>query len=169
MTALLASDDRWEFRVQGPGRRIHKAVLDVGGVAADHDAPAGETEPYITGTVEWTARVWSRAVVEFRSNACLLTVDLVPHVRERVIAMSISASEARKTLFPLIERINQDHETVEIVSRNGNAILMPADEYASWKETEYLFRSPSNARRLLDAYERARTGEAEAHVLDRGE
>lgn len=80
--------------------------------------------------------------------------------------MSISASEARKTLFPLIERINDDHEAVEIVSRKGNAVLMPADEYAAWQETAYLFRSPANARRLLDAYERARSGRTETHDLD---
>ncbi|MFZ1381946.1 MAG: type II toxin-antitoxin system prevent-host-death family antitoxin [Scrofimicrobium sp.] len=80
--------------------------------------------------------------------------------------MSISASEARKTLFPLIERINQDREAVEIVSRKGNAVLMPADEYSAWQETAYLFRSPANTRRLLDAYERAQTGETEVHDLD---
>ncbi|WP_030014906.1 MULTISPECIES: type II toxin-antitoxin system Phd/YefM family antitoxin [Micrococcales] len=81
--------------------------------------------------------------------------------------MSISASEARRTLFPLIERVNDDREAVEIVSRNGNAVLMPADEYAAWKETAYLFRSPANARRLLDAYDRARAGDTQVHELDR--
>ncbi|TYC97547.1 type II toxin-antitoxin system prevent-host-death family antitoxin [Arthrobacter echini] len=81
--------------------------------------------------------------------------------------MSMSASEARKTLFPLIEHINQDRDAVEIVSRNGNAVLVPADEYAAWKETAYLFRSPANARRLLDAYERARASQTEVHDLDR--
>lgn len=80
--------------------------------------------------------------------------------------MSISASEARKTLFPLIERVNDDREAVEIVSRRGNAVLMPADEYEAWKETAYLFRSPANARRLLDAYDRARAGKTEVHELD---
>lgn len=83
--------------------------------------------------------------------------------------MSISASEARKTLFPLIERVNDDHVAVEIVSRKGNAVLMPADEYAAWQETAYLFRSPANARRLLDAYDRARSGKAQAHELDRSD
>ena len=34
---------------------------------------------------------------------------------------------------------------------------MPADEYAAWQETAHLFRSPKNARRLLDAYEQALT------------
>ncbi|SMX90620.1 antitoxin YefM [Brevibacterium sp. Mu109] len=81
--------------------------------------------------------------------------------------MSISASEARRTLFPLIERVNDDRDAVEIVSRHGNAVLMPADEYEAWKETAYLFRSPANARRLLDSYERATGGQTEAHELDR--
>lgn len=81
--------------------------------------------------------------------------------------MSISASEARKTLFPLIERVNEDRDAVEIVSRKGNAVLMPADEYAAWKETAYLFRSPANARRLLDSYDRARDRKVEVHDLDR--
>ncbi|WP_432791176.1 type II toxin-antitoxin system prevent-host-death family antitoxin [Brevibacterium sp. K11IcPPYGO002] len=70
--------------------------------------------------------------------------------------MSVSASEARKTLFPLIERVNEDRVAVEIVSRKGNAVLMPAAEYAAWQETAYLFRSSTNARRLLDAYDRVR-------------
>lgn len=81
--------------------------------------------------------------------------------------MSISASEARKTLFPLIERVNEDRDAIEIVSRKGNAVLMSADEYAAWQETAYLFRSPANARRLLDAYHRARAGKREVHDLDR--
>jgi antitoxin YefM len=31
------------------------------------------------------------------------------------MAAAISASEARKTLFPLIERVNEDHTPIEIV------------------------------------------------------
>ena len=56
--------------------------------------------------------------------------------------MSISASEARRTLFPLIERVNSDRDAVEIVSRHGNAVLMAAEEYSAWQETAHLFRSP---------------------------
>ena len=67
----------------------------------------------------------------------------------------------------LIEQVNDDRTAVEIVSRKGNAVLMSADEYAAWQETAYLFRSPANARRLLDAYERAREGRAEEHDLIR--
>lgn len=82
--------------------------------------------------------------------------------------MSMSAGQARKMLLPLIERVNDDRDVVEIVSRKGSAVLMSAEEYAAWRETAYLFRSPANARRLLDAYERARAGQTEVHELDRG-
>ena len=80
----------------------------------------------------------------------------------------MSAGQARKMLLPLIERVNNDRDVVEIVSRKGSAVLMSAEEYAAWRETAYLFRSPANARRLLDAYERARAGQTEVHELDRG-
>lgn len=81
--------------------------------------------------------------------------------------MSISVSKARRTLFPLIERVNDNCEAVEIVSRAGNAVLMSANEYAAWKENADLFRSPENARRLLDAYQRATAGVTEVDDLDR--
>lgn len=66
--------------------------------------------------------------------------------------MSITASEARRNLFPLIEEVNEDRTVVEIVSRRGNAVLMSADDYAALVETACLLRSPENARRLLGAY-----------------
>ncbi len=66
--------------------------------------------------------------------------------------MSITASDARRNLFPLIEQVNDDRTVVEIVSRHGNAVLMAADDYAALQETAYLLRSPANAQRLIAAY-----------------
>lgn len=74
--------------------------------------------------------------------------------------MSISASEARATLFPLIERVNTDHAPVRITSKSGDAVLMSADDYDAWQETVYLLRSPANARRLMEAVARDREGSA---------
>jgi antitoxin YefM len=68
--------------------------------------------------------------------------------------MSISASEARQRLFPLLEQVNTDHEPVRITSKGGDAVLMSADDYDSWQETVYLLRSPENARRLMEAVAR---------------
>ncbi|OKH68208.1 antitoxin [Mycobacterium sp. SWH-M3] len=72
--------------------------------------------------------------------------------------MSISASEARQRLFPLLEQVNTDHEPVRITSKSGDAVLMSADDYDSWQETVYLLRSPENARRLMDAVARDKAG-----------
>jgi antitoxin YefM len=68
--------------------------------------------------------------------------------------LSISASEARQRLFPLLEQVNTDHEPVRITSKGGDAVLMSADDYDSWQETVYLLRSPENARRLMEAVAR---------------
>jgi antitoxin YefM len=72
--------------------------------------------------------------------------------------VSITASEARKGLFPLIKKVNEDHDAIEIVSKHGNAVLVSADDYAALREGAYLLRSPANARRLLAAYENALSG-----------
>lgn len=71
--------------------------------------------------------------------------------------MTVSVDEASRMLPALIDRIAASHHAVEIVSSNGRAVLMPADECASWQEIADLFRSPKNARRLLDAYDQALT------------
>jgi antitoxin YefM len=72
--------------------------------------------------------------------------------------MSISASEARQRLFPLLEQVNTDHLPVRITSKAGDAVLMSADDYDSWQETVYLLRSPENARRLMEAVARDKAG-----------
>lgn len=72
--------------------------------------------------------------------------------------MSITASEARKSLFPLIKKVNDDHDAIEIISKHGNVVLISAEDYSSLREGAYLLRSPANARRLLEAYENALKG-----------
>ncbi|MEV5602839.1 type II toxin-antitoxin system prevent-host-death family antitoxin [Streptomyces sp. NPDC052299] len=79
--------------------------------------------------------------------------------------MSITASEARKHLFPLIEQVNEDHAPVHITSRKGNAVLMSEQDFTSWQETIYLLRTPANARRLLDSIAEAEAGGTEYHEL----
>ena len=79
--------------------------------------------------------------------------------------MAITASEARKNLFPLIVQVNDDRTPVEIFSKGGDAVLMSKADYDSLMETAYLLRSPANARRLLQSIEHARLGQVEEHEL----
>jgi antitoxin YefM len=78
---------------------------------------------------------------------------------------SVTASEARKRLFPLIEQVDEDREPVEITSRRGDAVLVAKADYDALVETAYLLRAPANARRLLESLEQARRGEREEHPL----
>ena len=75
--------------------------------------------------------------------------------------MAVSASEARSRLFPLIQQVNDDHVPVRISSKSGDAVLMSAEDFDSWQETIYLLRSPANARRLMEAVARDKSGQAE--------
>jgi antitoxin YefM len=79
--------------------------------------------------------------------------------------MSITASDARARLFPLIEQVNDDQEAVEIISKRGTAYLVPADEYRSWRETMYLMASPANAARLAASIAEHQAGRAAEHDL----
>ena len=81
--------------------------------------------------------------------------------------MSVTASEARKNLFPLIEQVNEDHAPIEITSRRGNAVLMSRADYDALEETAYLLRVPANARHLVESLKQARRGKVSAHDLVR--
>lgn len=61
---------------------------------------------------------------------------------------TMSASEARKNLFPLLGQVNSDHDVVRITSKAGNAVLISEVDYEAWQTTRYLFSTPANARRL---------------------
>ena len=81
--------------------------------------------------------------------------------------MAITASEARKRLFPLIEQVNEDRTTVEITSRRGDAVLMSRADYDALAETAHLLRVPANARHLLESLAQAREGRRDEHDLER--
>lgn len=36
-------------------------------------------------------------------------------------------------MFPLIKKVNDDHEAIEIVSKHGNAVLVSAED--TWSRT----------------------------------
>ncbi|WP_435080555.1 type II toxin-antitoxin system Phd/YefM family antitoxin [Clavibacter michiganensis] len=78
---------------------------------------------------------------------------------------AITASDARRNLFGLIQQVNDDHSPVEVVSKHGNAVLISKDDFDAMTETAYLLRNAKGAQRLLGALERARRGEFETREL----
>lgn len=73
-------------------------------------------------------------------------------------------TNARANLAALMDRVTDTREPILIRRRGAEPVaLVAADELAGWMETAYLLRSPKNARRLLEASDRA---EGEATRLD---
>lgn len=81
--------------------------------------------------------------------------------------MAVTASEARRNFFPLIEQVNNDRQPVEITSRRGDAVLVSRAEWNALNETAMLLRVPANAQWLLESLAQARAGVREEHPLDR--
>jgi antitoxin YefM len=78
---------------------------------------------------------------------------------------TITASEARKNLFPLIKQVNDDRAAIHISSRGGTAVLVSEAEWNSLQETCYLLRNPINAQRLIESMEQFRLGDAVGRQL----
>jgi antitoxin YefM len=78
---------------------------------------------------------------------------------------TITASEARKNLFPLIKQVNDDCAPVHISSRGGSAVLVSEAEWNSLQETSYLLRNPTNAAHLLGSIAQHKRGEASERAL----
>lgn len=77
-----------------------------------------------------------------------------------------SISNFRKDIKRYVDEIDQDQEPL-IVTRSDNVsvVVIPLNTFNSYSETEYLLRSPANARRLLKSLQNARAGKVEAHEL----
>jgi antitoxin YefM len=123
----------------------------------------------------WTNAIAPSASRVSRSTSRLLAFTLAGQRRPKWyhfsyhlgVGMAITASEARKNLFPLIEQVNADRTPVEITSKRGDAVLMSRDDYDALEETAHLLRAPANARRLLESLEQAMSGARAEHDLTR--
>ncbi|MDR1188542.1 MAG: type II toxin-antitoxin system prevent-host-death family antitoxin [Bifidobacteriaceae bacterium] len=79
---------------------------------------------------------------------------------------TITLSEARRTLFPLVKKVAEDREPVEINSAQGNVVIMAAEDFAAWQETAYLLSNPVNAARLRRSYADSEAGNFTERSLD---
>jgi antitoxin YefM len=55
---------------------------------------------------------------------------------------TLSATEARKKLYNLIDQTSATHEPVIITGKRGNAVLISEDDWRSIQETIYLLNIP---------------------------
>jgi len=79
---------------------------------------------------------------------------------------AITYSTARANLATVMDRVCDDHEPL-IITRNGqqSVVMLSLEDYKALEETAYLLRSPTNARRLLDAVAQLATGQGTEREL----
>ncbi|HVN29661.1 MAG TPA: type II toxin-antitoxin system prevent-host-death family antitoxin, partial [Candidatus Binataceae bacterium] len=83
------------------------------------------------------------------------------------MAKETSYSEARANFAALCDEVAETREAL-IIHRRGarDVALVAADELEALTETAHLLRSPNNARRLVTALMRARSGKLKAQSVE---
>ncbi|HRI96857.1 MAG TPA: type II toxin-antitoxin system prevent-host-death family antitoxin [Nocardioides sp.] len=78
----------------------------------------------------------------------------------------MSYTESRARYAEVLDAVVEDREEI-VITRAGHdpVVIVSLADFESLRETAYLMRSPTNARRLLDAMERLEAGEGEQHDL----
>lgn len=54
----------------------------------------------------------------------------------------LSASEARKRLYKLVDEVKETHQPVQIVGKRGSAVLVSEEDWKAIEETLYLVSLP---------------------------
>ena len=80
---------------------------------------------------------------------------------------STSYSQLRKNLAATLDRVTLDRAPVLITRERGKpaAVLMSAEDFASYEETSYLLKSPANAVRLIKAVRALESGKGKTRKL----
>lgn len=47
---------------------------------------------------------------------------------------TVSVTAARARLYEIVEEVNADHTVKRITSKNGNAVIMSADDWDNWQK-----------------------------------
>lgn len=55
---------------------------------------------------------------------------------------TLSASEARKRLYSLVDEVKESHNPVQIVGKRGSAVLISEEDWRAIEETLYLVSIP---------------------------
>jgi antitoxin YefM len=63
---------------------------------------------------------------------------------------TITATEARKNLYKLLDQVSESHEPVQITGKRGNAVLIAEDDWRAVQETLYLHSVPGMKESIVE-------------------
>ena len=63
---------------------------------------------------------------------------------------TITATEARKNLYRLLDEVSESHEPIQITGRRSNAVLISEDDWRAVQETLYLHSIPGMKESIIE-------------------
>ena len=94
-------------------------------------------------------------------------INFLTHTTIAEAAMqAVTLKDAKRNLSRLVDQVLADAEPRIVVSDSGQqVVVMPLDEFNSWKETLYLLGNPANAAHLRRSVAEAESGLEAKHEL----
>jgi antitoxin YefM len=71
------------------------------------------------------------------------------YVTEALEMTSVTASEARRRLYSLLDELAESHDPVQISGKRNSAVLVSADDWRAIQETLYLVAIPGMKESIL--------------------
>ena len=63
---------------------------------------------------------------------------------------SVTATEARKDLYRLVDEVQETHDPIQITGKRGNAMLVGEDDWRAVQETLFLVSIPGMRESILE-------------------
>jgi prevent-host-death family protein len=63
---------------------------------------------------------------------------------------TVTATEARRLLYKLLDKVSESHEPVQITGRRSNAVLVSEDDWRAVQETLHLLSIPGMRESILE-------------------
>jgi len=96
------------------------------------------------------ARAWAPQGLRPRRPSPTAVVQGIVWTFAVTAMTTMSATEARKQLYKLLDDVSQSHEPVQITGKRGNAVLVSEDDWRAVQETLYLVSIPGVRESILE-------------------
>jgi prevent-host-death family protein len=63
---------------------------------------------------------------------------------------TVTATDARRDLYRLVDQVQESHEPVQITGKRGNAVLVAEDDWRAMQETLYLVSIPGMRESIIE-------------------
>jgi len=63
---------------------------------------------------------------------------------------TITATEARRLLYKLLDEVSESHQPIQITGKRGNAVLVAEDDWLAVQETLHLVSIPGMRESVLE-------------------